>query len=298
MKGVDFDFQRYVERRKGAREAEAREGAAYAYAPDLRFMKTLDRMRPVRLAMDATVRLWRSVARAELLGGAVKASPAEHPRVDEAARRCADLLHIAAPTVYVTAPAPGGAPLSGAQTFGTDEDPAIVLDNLLTARLGDRELAFVLGRECGHLQNDHVVFWTARYYLTHFANRFVRWVVAPARLALAGWARRAEITCDRAGLICARDLGAAEAALLKCAAGPDRPVDVDAFLATAGKEGAYADLTREQPDLRRRILALRVFAESAYYRGLTGDSSGLTPTECDGRVAEILARSADAGSDS
>ena len=33
---VDFDFQRYVERRRGAREAQAREGAAYAYAGDLR----------------------------------------------------------------------------------------------------------------------------------------------------------------------------------------------------------------------------------------------------------------------
>src|SRR5258706_9504352 len=100
MKGVDFDFQRYVERRKGAREAEAREGAAYAYSADLRFMRTLDRMRPVRLAMDATTRLWRSVARAELLASAVKASPTAHPRIDAAGRRSADILHIAAPTLY------------------------------------------------------------------------------------------------------------------------------------------------------------------------------------------------------
>ena len=31
MASFDFDFQRYVERRKGVREAETREGSAYAY---------------------------------------------------------------------------------------------------------------------------------------------------------------------------------------------------------------------------------------------------------------------------
>ena len=48
MPKVDLDFQRYVERRKGARAAETREGAAYAYAGDLKVLRTLDNLRPAR----------------------------------------------------------------------------------------------------------------------------------------------------------------------------------------------------------------------------------------------------------
>ena len=49
---IDFDFQRYVERKKGARDQEVREGAAYAYAGDLKVLRALDGLRPVRQAME------------------------------------------------------------------------------------------------------------------------------------------------------------------------------------------------------------------------------------------------------
>src|SRR5260370_10562789 len=101
MPSVDFDFQRYVERRKGAREAEAREGAAYAYAYDLRLLRGLERLRPAKLALEATARLWRSAARAELLAGATKATAKQQATVPTAAERCAEPLHATAPAVSV-----------------------------------------------------------------------------------------------------------------------------------------------------------------------------------------------------
>ena len=39
-----------------------------------------------------------------------------------------------------------------------------------------------------------------------------------------------------------------------------------------------------------RVDALRVFAESAYYHGVVGKEGGLSQSECDGKVAEILSR--------
>src|SRR5260370_36947017 len=99
MPSVDFDFQRYVERRKGAREAEAREGAAYAYAYDLRLLRGLERLRPAKLALEATVRLWRSAARAELLAGATKATAKQQSRLHSVAERCAWSLRVMAPAV-------------------------------------------------------------------------------------------------------------------------------------------------------------------------------------------------------
>jgi Zn-dependent protease with chaperone function len=290
---IEIDFGQYVERRKGAKEAESREGAAYAYAGDLKVLRTLDKMRPVRLALEATVRMWKSVSRAELLGTAVKVSPQQFPNIHVLAERCAQTLHIATPTVYIS-PQIGSL---NAHTFGTDDDSYIVLHAALVDHLTEAELVFVIGHECGHIQNNHVVFSTALYYLAHFANRFVKWIVTPATMALQGWSRRAEITCDRAGLICTRSVDVAQSALIKLALGSQRlykELNVEAFLAQleeqAGGTAKYAELLHDHPYLPKRVRALQLFSESAYFRGLLGEADGLSSAECDARVATLLSQ--------
>ena len=107
MPTVDFDFQRYVLRKKGARAAQVREGAAYAYPGDVRLLRTLDRLRPVELALQEAGRLWQSVARAELLGPAVRAVAPRYGQVAATAKRCAEILHIDVPVIYIS-PRPSG----------------------------------------------------------------------------------------------------------------------------------------------------------------------------------------------
>jgi hypothetical protein len=254
MASIDFDFQRYIERRKGAREAQQREGAAYAYAGDLRLLRALDRLRPVKLALEATVRLWRSAARAELLAGAVKVSPRDQGRVHTLVERCAERLHVPMPTTYVAV----GDRTRWARTLGTEDEFYVVLSGALVSDLTDAELTDAIGRECGRIQNLHVLPGTALFHLEHFAARYVRWIVAPALSALKAWARRAEVTCDRAGLLCTRDLDVSAAALRKVEAAPER------------------------------IEALAAFAESEYFKAILGQPGGNTPEACDARVAEIL----------
>jgi hypothetical protein len=258
MATIDFDFQRYIARRKGALEAQAREGAAYAYAGDLRLLRTLDRLRPVKLALEATVRLWRSAARAELLTGAVKTSSREQPKVHAVVARAAERLHLPAPATYVAL----GDRTRWARTLGTEDEAYIVLSGALASELTELELTDVVGRECGRIQNQHVLAETALYHLEHFAARYVRWIVAPALAALRGWSRRAEITCDRAGLLCTRDLDVSTGTIQKLAPSP---------------EAAHL-----------RIEALRVFAESEYYRAILKQPGGMTPEACDARVAAVL----------
>jgi Zn-dependent protease with chaperone function len=300
---VDLDFQRYVERRKGALEAQVREGAAYAYGADLRVKKTLDSLRPVRLAIEASVRLWKTWARAELLGTAVKVSPQQFPKIDALVEQAAKGLHIPRPTVYISSQIGE----LNAHTFGTDEDAYIVLHAALVDHLTESELLFVIGHECGHIQNNHVVLTTSLYYLMNAANRFVKWVVTPATLALSAWSRRAEITCDRAGLICARNLDTAEAVMLKLALGSKKlyqDLNVEAFLdqlrqdrehkgapgGLAERVGTLTELFHDHPYAPKRIEALRIFAESAYYKALLGATGGLTQAEVDGKVGEVLSR--------
>jgi hypothetical protein len=257
MPQVDLDFRRYVERRKGLREAEAREGAAYGYSGDLKILRTLDRLRPVRLALEATVRLWRGAARNELLGGAVQATRQKEAKAFATLAECADRLHIGTPTLYVL---PDG--LEGARAFGTNEEPCVVVGGATFASLSEPEQLALLGRACGAIQNHHVLFATALHYLKNDAGRFLRWSIAPAGVALDRWARRAEITLDRAGLLCARDLAATEALLRK--------------------------LLVDDPNVEKRVAALRIFAETSYYLGVTGQTGGINQSTCDGRVADAL----------
>jgi len=95
-------------------------------------LRTLERLRPVKMALEATVRLWRSAARAELLAGAVKASQREQPGVYLLGERCAERLHIAPPTIYVALNDRSRA----AHTLGTEDECYVVLSGGLTAAGG------------------------------------------------------------------------------------------------------------------------------------------------------------------
>jgi Zn-dependent protease with chaperone function len=286
---IDLDFQRYVERRKGRREAQAREGAAYAYGGDLKLLRTLDRVRPVKMALEATGRLWRG-GRDELLAGAARVSD---PMLLEAAER----LRVPAPPAWATGALPPGC--EGLALLGTDEEPTIFVEQQLLADLGDVERLDLFGGALGRIQNGHTVYATARYSLRHQAARFVRWVVAPALFALDRWAVRADLTADRAGLLCARDLPGAERALVRRVTGHREGLSPEALVAAIDATGNGAppeperiDVARavlaEHPTLAPRLRALRLFAESAIYRGVVGQEGGLSPADVDAKVAELL----------
>lgn len=291
-KDIDFDFGRWVGERRGRAERQARDGAAYAYAGDRAVARTLRAAKPVTLAIEATVRLWKSVARADLLGSAVKVTDQQFPRLYAVAARCAETLHIPVPGVYVS-PAIGAL---DAHTLGTDEDAVVVVNAALVDHLTDDELAFVIGHEYGHLQNHHVVLSTALHYLSFSAAFYVRWIVQPALLALKAWSRRAEITCDRAGLLCVRDPAIAEATLVKLALGSQKlyaELKVDEYLKqlAEGRKGIgrVAELFRSHPYLPKRIEALRIFSGSKYFQTWTGqEPTGLDAEAADAQVGALL----------
>ena len=300
---IDLSFPRYVAARKGAADVRAREGSAYAYGGDLKVRATLDRIKPVTLAVEAAVRLWQTVEKSRMLGTAVKVTPKQFPGLFKLGEICADTLRIPVPTIYVS---PNVGSLN-AHTFGTADDPCIVVNAALIDHLSEPEMLDVLGHECGHIQNNHVVYMTTLHFLKHGANMFLRWSVKPAVLALNAWARRAEITCDRAALICTRDLDVSVACLVKLALGSRKlysDINVDEYLRqleeTSRSVGRFDELTQTHPYLPKRVAALRLFAETAYYKSViakpgksgsgveAGAPQGLSKDECDARVAALL----------
>jgi Zn-dependent protease with chaperone function len=120
--------------------------------------------------------------------------------------------------------------------------------------------------------------------------------VQPAILALRAWSRRAEVTCDRAGLLCVRDEAAATSALVKLALGSQKlyqDLDLEQYLkqATEARRGVgrVTELFRSHPHVPKRIEALRRFAASSLYRRAAGlGTDGTDAHTCDAEVAQIL----------
>jgi Zn-dependent protease with chaperone function len=166
----------------------------------------------------------------------------------------------------------------------------------LADQLDSQELSFVLGHEMGHIQNQHVVYMTLLRMLTQGLGLFTRWAVRPAELALSAWSRSAEVTCDRAGLLCCGDLQVATRALVKIACGSRQlyeQLNLDSYLSQLrdGRDGIgrFGELLASHPYIPKRVQALHVFAQSELFRRRTGlGEGGLSLQEVDRRTAEVM----------
>ncbi len=287
---IDFDFGRFVEAKKsGAFGRDDR--VRYAYAADVAMMRSFSRMRPVELAAAAVVRTSKEWLRTQLLGRTVKVGPKQFPSIYKIAQHCARTLTVPTPSVYVK-----NDPHPNAFTYGTDEESFIVITSALVDHFDEKELQFVIGHETGHIQNKHVVYNTAMVILTQGAGIFLGWIIQPALVALRSWFRRAEITCDRAGLLCCGDLEAASRSFMKLATGshklyPEMNIEayLDQFEEGQNSFGRLGEAFETHPYMPKRIHALRVFADSELYRNAAqlGDG-GLDMEEVDRRTSAII----------
>jgi Zn-dependent protease with chaperone function len=288
-----LDFEAFVARRKADRVGGGVEttGHQYTYTFDRQSRIAFENTRPVALAVEASVRLFKQLGKHQLLGHAVKVSDRQFPRIHRITKTACDALQITMPQVFVV-----NSPTFNAGTLGTNEDSFIMVHSALVDHYSDEELLTVIGHECGHIHNSHVAYLTALHYLTYMAGMFLPWILQPALVALRTWSRRAEITCDRAGMLVSKDQAAAERAITKLAVGSRKLYDefnLDAFLEQheEGSQGIgkYMEVFATHPWLPKRVLAMRVFGDSQLYRSAIGQpATGLTMSEVDTRVAALL----------
>ena len=288
MAQIDFDLARYIAHRKGRVLQRARDGAAYGFSREIRHRRNLIALRPVAFAIDATSRQWKGSAKDSLVTASTRATDTSYARLYATAQLATRLLGLErCPPIYVS---DVQGPV-GAWALGTDDDSVVVVHPVWLDALSDSELLAVVGRTLGYVQNNLVPYTTALYYLEHDAFFFVRWVVTPAILALRAWTKRADISCDRAGLICTRDAGITSAALLRSLGAYSGPLDYEGLAKSAeAPPGPLAELLGQQKQLRRRIEALHVFSKTYLYSQLIGDDdpSGMATDKADELVAEIL----------
>src|SRR3984885_13762355 len=288
-----LDFDAFVSRKGAERPGGgiATTGHEYTYTFDRQSRVAFENTKPVALAVEASVRLFKQMGKHQLLGNAVRVSERQFPRIHGITKQACDTLQIAMPQVFVV-----NSPVFNAGTLGTNEDSFMIVHSSLVDSYTDEELLTVIGHECGHIHNSHVSYLTALHYLTYMAGMFLPWIMQPALVALRTWSRRAEITCDRAGMLVSRDQQAAERAITKLAVGARElyeEFNLDAFLeqheeGTHGI-GKYMEVFATHPWLPKRVLAMRVFGDSQLYHTAVGKPpTGLTMSEVDSRVASLL----------
>jgi Zn-dependent protease with chaperone function len=139
-------------------------------------------------------------------------------------------------------------PLVNAGAYGMDK-PFIVLNSGSLILLDDDELTYLMGHELGHILSGHVLYRTMTVILIQLAQMGFPVVGLAARavlVALLEWSRKAELSCDRAGLLSLQHPEATLRALMKLAGGGSaEETDLNEFLIQADEyreSGDVADL--------------------------------------------------------
>jgi Zn-dependent protease with chaperone function len=134
-------------------------------------------------------------------------------------------------------------PIVNAFTGGV-ERPVIVLYSQLIERLSDEEVLAVVAHEVGHIHAEHVLYLTAARLIEFLAKSAVlaspltfivkELLTMSMRAALLAWARRAELSCDRAALLVTQDADVIGRTMMKLSGGTFASrVDYDQFLVQA-----------------------------------------------------------------
>lgn len=177
-----------------------------------------------------------SAIRVSFMASAVKVTPTQCPDLYAKLEIACNTLGVEMPDMFVQQN-----PLVNAFTGGV-EKPIIVLHSALIERLNDEETLAVIAHEVGHMHAEHVLYLTAARLMELLANISVARLVPGSEIiklivslgissALLSWARRAELSCDRAALLVVQDPHIIGRTMMKLAGGTfASKIDYDLFL--------------------------------------------------------------------
>jgi len=241
--------------------------------------------------------------RLSYLSSAVRVSETQFRDIYDYVRDAAYVLDLPdVPECYVTQN-----PFASAMTIGSDR-PFIVISTGMVDLLDTEELRFVVGHEVGHALSGHAVYQTMLVSLTRLALRVAWFPVGYIGLraivmALEEWYRKAELSCDRAGLLASQDPDAVQRALMKTAGGSRlAEMSPTAFLEQAREYESSGDardgvlkllnlLGSTHPAAVIRVAEIDRWAREGEYRQIL---AGNYPLRVDDRKASITEEAASA----
>ena len=221
---IPLNYHQFVKSRESQVNQHMVNGVPdYAFSLDYTIRQQLDKIPLLRRAVEGLLSYRVPLRKIQYEEKGIVVGPNQFAHIHGMAVDCANRLGIPIPDLYIL---PIRQP--NAFTMATGHtDQLIVLTSGLLESVNDAELKNVIGHECGHIHNRHIVYNTLWELLTNQVARgfFIRtlskfapaWVFDLAHAAFTAstayifgrWHRCAEITCDRAGLICGGNVEAA-----------------------------------------------------------------------------------------
>ncbi|MFT4628591.1 MAG: hypothetical protein ACI8PZ_007287 [Myxococcota bacterium] len=247
-----------------------------------------------------------ALQRAEWLQEGVFVGPRVMPEVHRDVLHAARVLRVAVPPAIV-----GGNVLRSQGAYGTDARAFVKLSAYFVQSASEAERRFVIGRSLGLIAAHQVTAYTLYNLLVDQSGLravarqnlgpVLELVLAPlslgVRLALARWHRAADLSADRAGLLCCTDVAAAGRAMLRIALGTSPAVDPAEYVEQIRKAkddsgpSRWAEILASNPWAHKRIHALELFARSEVYAahlGLPPPPDALDKAELDRLTSTIL----------
>lgn len=215
----------------------------------------------------------------------IRASAKSFSSLYKLVERCSAILSLPVPDVFVTSN-----PVLNAYTVG-HRRTCVVLHSALVESMSADELSFVIGHELGHIKCGHglyrqlgsmlVQYWDAVSALMPIPG--IGLLRIPLLIAFWEWYRRAEFTCDRAGLLCVQTPEACLTALGKLAGkinGLEDEFHIESAIAQAN---AHKDVNKlvlvvsiinamqnTHPFVPVRLKTLKEYAGSPQYQQILG----------------------------
>ena len=253
--------------------------SAFQWAQDSAAMAKLRSFAPLhafaRSVSDRAGRRW-----AETSFNAVRLGENQLPALYAQAVRAARLIGMPAmPDVYIC-----GDRMWEAATYGSDNSAFIILGTALVNNFRDEDLLFLLAREMGHCRAGHALWKTVGTFLLGqqgprkgMMDKGLVGLLNPDKLVegalevpLMAWARQAEITADRAGLLAVGSEEVARRVLLAWSLRSVplyKQINIEAWLQQ--QEDSEDQMTRlaeavssPTPYITRRLKLMDAFAQS------------------------------------
>lgn len=165
-----------------------------------------------------------SLIRVMLMASSVQVTSKQCPDIHAKLQIACTTLGVDMPDLFIQQN-----PIVNAYTYGVKK-PVIVLHSGLLERLSEDETLAVIAHEVGHIHAEHVLYLTAARILEALTNasvgkllpgsEIVKFIIsAGIGSALLAWARRAELSCDRAALLVTQNPHAIGRTMMKLAGG-------------------------------------------------------------------------------
>ena len=212
---------------------------SYIHPADSRALATLRAIPGIDTAVKKLLSVTgESAIRVIFMASAVRVTPHQCPDLYAKLQIACTTLGVDMPELFVQQ-----SPMVNAFTGGVTR-PVIVLHSSLIERLTDEEVLAVVAHEVGHIHAEHVLYLTAARLIEAIANGALfasplagvvkQLLSGTMRAALLAWARRAELSCDRAALLVTQDPHVIGRTMMKLCGGTyASKVDYEQFLAQA-----------------------------------------------------------------